>query len=224
MRMLDLFCGRFGWGQSFAERGWEVVGIDVTAPPDVPNGCALVLADILLLKYQDDVGFWIDVNGIPHKFLGHFDFVCASSSCEEFSLYGMAHFHPNPPYPSMGIKLFNHTRELCEKSGVKYIMENTNRAQDFVGNAVNHAGPFYLWGNSVPPLMPMGIKKGIKHAEGFRKDMNPEEKRLCRLKDTMLRSGSKSKMRKEHTAKAATIPAELANCVADYAERICDNR
>ena len=220
MRMLDLFCGRFGWGKAFAARGWEVVGIDLIKPSEIPKGCRFIQGDILQLECYSDAGWVMELYSGALN-IGDFDFVCASSSCEEFSLFGMAHFHPNPPYPSTGIRLFDHTRALLESSGVRYVMENTRKAQDFVGKAENHAGPFYLWGNSVPPLMPMGIKKGIKHAEGFRKSMTPEEKRMCRLKDTMLRSGSKSKVRKEHTAAAAMIPPELANCVADYAERIC---
>lgn len=32
MRMLDLFCGRFGWSRAFTSRGWEVVGIDLVEP------------------------------------------------------------------------------------------------------------------------------------------------------------------------------------------------
>jgi len=221
MRMLDLFCGRFGWGKAFAARGWEVVGIDWNSQ-EAPEGCRFIQYDVERLHWSNEIGFYLSLHGkVPSVYLGKFDFVASSSPCEEFSLFGMAHFHPNPPYPSTGIRLFNHTRNLLHTAEVNYIMENTKRAQGFVGTAANHAGPFYLWGNSVPPLMPMGIKKGIQHAAGFRNDMTPEEKRLCRLKDTMLRSGSKSKIRKEHTAKAATIPSELANCVADYAERIC---
>lgn len=220
MRMLDLFCGRFGWSKAFAARGWECVGVDLVAPPDVPEGCTFVAGNILDLRWQDDVGFFLACDGIPYRILGFFDFACASSPCEEFSLFGMSHFHPNPPYPAIGIQLFNHTRATLEESGVRYVMENVRPARDFVGAPAHHCGPFYLWGNSVPPLMPQGIKKGIKHAEGFSKEMSAEEKRLCRLQDTMLRSGSKSKARKEHTAAAATIPTELSACVVDYAEAI----
>lgn len=222
-RLLDLFAGRLGWSKAFLERGWDVVAIDLTLPTmEIPERCTFLQLDILKLGWLPTEGLVYCRDDGTILTLGFFDYICASSSCEEFSLFGMSHFHPNPPYPSTGIKLFNHTRHLCESSGVNYIMENTNRAQDFVGKAENHAGPFYLWGNSVPMLMPMGIKKGIKHAEGFRKDMTQEEKRLCRLKDSMLRSGSKSKVRKEHTAIAATIPAELSACIADYAERLLE--
>lgn len=207
MKLLDLFCGRFGWSRAFASRGWECVGVDLVEPDEIPHGCRFMARDVLSITAGEIIR-----NG--------YDFVCASSPCEEFSLFGMAHFHPTPPPPTMGLHLFNHTRSICEASGVLHVMENVRPAQKFVGTAQHHCGPFYLWGNAVPLLMPQGIKKGIQHAAGFSKDMTREEKRICRLQDTMIRSGSKSVVRRDHTAKAATIPPELANCVADYAESI----
>ena len=39
MRMLDLFCGRWGWSKAFADRGWECVGVDLVEPPEIPEGC-----------------------------------------------------------------------------------------------------------------------------------------------------------------------------------------
>lgn len=197
MRMLDLFCGRFGWGKAFAERGWEVVGVDLVEPPQVPSGCAFLPADVLRLDLQ-----W--VNGLKP------DFICASSPCEQFSVHGMKHFHPNPPYPEMGIKLFNHTRALCEASGVPYVMENVRAAQQFVGAAAAHCGSFHLWGNAVPPLLPQGINKG---ATQMRRDGRYPK-----------RGGIDERMYRDKRVRAAelaVIPPELANCVADYAERIC---
>lgn len=125
MRMLDLFCGRFGWGRAFAARGWDVVGLDLVEPPEIPEGYHFMRANIL-----DITDVWIRTTGY-----GPFDFICASSPCEQFSVHGMKHFHPNPPYPELGIRLFNHTRSLCEASGVPYVMENVRSAQQFVGNA-----------------------------------------------------------------------------------------
>jgi hypothetical protein len=155
------------------------------------------------------------------------DFICASSPCEEFSVHGMKHFHPNPKYPEIGIELFNHTRAICEESVLPYVMENVRAAQKFVGNAVHHCGPFYLWGNAVPPLIPRGIKKGFQTGGTIIQKL----KRIDRQALTAYRrendgswSASGSKKRKEWTAKMATIPPELANCVAEYAERICEQQ
>lgn len=148
------------------------------------------------------------------------DFICASSPCEQFSVHGMKHFHPNPPYPEFGIKLFNHARALCEASGVPYVMENVRAAQDFVGQATQHCGPFYLWGDSVPPLVPTGIIKGMtREALGFREYKGSPVWNRKHV-DSIIKFGSHSKERKEATARNATIPPLLASCVADYAERI----
>jgi hypothetical protein len=150
-----------------------------------------------------------------------YDFVCASSPCEEFSVHGMKHFHPNPKYPEMGLKLFNHTRLICEVAEVPYVMENVRPAQKFVGPAVAHCGPFYLWGNGVPPLLPQGIRKNMDMGSSIVvKGMSREEIKAYRRKFDLTRNSSKSKARKEATAKAATIPAALANAVADYASAL----
>lgn len=207
MRILDLFCGRFGWGRVFAERGWEVVGVDLVEPPFLPPNCQFERRDILEMTWP----------------FGEFDFICASSPCEQFSVHGMKHFHPNPPYPELGIKLFNHTRSLCEASGLPYVMENVRAAQQFVGKAVNHCGPFYLWGNAVPPLMPEGITKGTHDIKGV--PVNKSKRYFRGAGETWQRASqvwSGSKARKECTAELATIPLELAACVADYAMRMLE--
>jgi hypothetical protein len=134
------------------------------------------------------------------------DFICASSPCEQFSVHRMKMFHPHPPYPALGIELFNHTRALCEEVGVPYCMENVQTAQQFVGEARGHAGSFYLWGNAVPPLLPRGLTKGMKM-----------DRKWCQKL-----GGHRSSKRDAQTAGFATIPPELASCVADYAERILE--
>jgi hypothetical protein len=184
MRMLDLFCGRWGWSKAFAAREWECEGFDLVAAPEIPENCIFRPFDVMLLE-ADDIR------------RGRFDFACASPPCEEFSVWGMKHFHPNPKYPENGIRLFNHTRSILEASGVPYVMENVRAAQRFVGNAAHHCGPFYLWGNAVPALMPRGITKGFDHAQ----------------------TRSASERKRSHPE---IIPPELANCVAGYAERILE--
>jgi hypothetical protein len=205
VRMLDLFCGRFGWSKAFAARGWECVGVDLIEPPEIPQGCRFVKMDILEIN-SGGGGLW---NGEPWSNLFTFDFICASSPCEQFSVHGMKHFHPNPPYPELGIKLFEHTRAICEASGVPYVMENVRAAQQFVGNAKHHCGPFYLWGNAVPPLVAEGITKAKWTMQADRPGNACPE------------SWWPKSRRK---AKLATIPPELANCVCDYAERILEQK
>ena len=215
MRMLDLFCGRWGWSRAFAARGWEVMGVDLIEPPEMPHGrCMFLNLDILRIDAR-----WVKDQGL--------DFICASSPCEQFSVHGLKCFHKAPPYPELGIRLFNHARAICEASGVPYIMENVRPAQDFVGRAVNHCGSFYLWGTGVPTILPQGISKGMKLAgmSGAQsKAMTREERLIKRRSDNMLWSSSKSAKRKAATAQVATIPPLLSNAVADYAERLLEMR
>jgi hypothetical protein len=199
--------GKWGWSQAFAARGHKCVGVDLvrSEPPENCQELCLDLLDLTPAFVRD----------------GGFDFGVASTPCEEFSVWGMKHFHPNPRYPAMGIRLFNHARWLFEESGLPYVMENVRPAQQFVGRAIHRCGPFCLWGNAVPPLMPQGITKGIDVGSSkLVKGMTREEKREYRKQFPWNQAWSTSKRRQRDTAKAATIPPELSNTVADYAERL----
>lgn len=206
-RMLDLFCGRFGWSRAFAARGWECVGVDLVEPPEIPQGCRFIKADVLNMRWSGD-GRWLYFNaceGVPRP-----DFICASSPCEEFST--LRNFTPPVAYPALGIRLFNHTRELCESSGVPYVMENVSGATKYVGRGVTHCGSYFLWGTGVPPLIPQGITKGLTElAMGLREHKGKP--------GWDVRGNGKGQT---PTAEVATIPPELANCVADYAERLLE--
>jgi hypothetical protein len=209
--MLDLFAGQLGWAKAFLARGWKVTVVDLVRPAEIPEGAMFFPTNVLDWTADD---------------LRMYDFVCASSPCEQFSLFGMKHFHPNPKHPEMGIKLFEHTRTICEESGVPYIMENVRAAQQFVGQAVHHCGPFYLWGNGVPPLLHKGIIKGTRITPGntVQKALDNGDKERVReirrqqQREFSKRAGGASKA----PALSATIPPELANCVAEYAERIIE--
>src|SRR5690348_9751907 len=160
MILLDLFCGRWGWSRAFARRGWRCIGVDLTKPPEIPERCEWIEQNILRFWVESEVIHYNDAQGFTHHIWA--DAIVASPPCEEFSVHGMKHFHPHPKYPENGIRLFNHTRNLCEAAGVPYVMENVRAAQQFVGNAQHHCGPFYLWGNAVPPLVNQGIKKMMR--------------------------------------------------------------
>lgn len=194
MRLLDLFCGRWGWSRAFAARGWECYGVDLQEPSEVPNNCKFWKFDALTINPE-----WLEEGGEWH---GKFDFILASPPCEQFSVHGLKMWHINPPFPVLGVELFQHARKICETAGVPYVIENVRSAQQFVGSAKAHCGPFYLWGNAVPPLLIQGITKG-----------------------SMLWSKRYRNMKKsQRKAEVATIPPELANCVAEYAERILEQR
>jgi hypothetical protein len=216
--MLDLFCGRLGWSKAFLARGWECIGVDLVEPPELPKHCYFIKADILECSWDGAGGFRWSGN-FPYC---PFDFICASSPCEQFSVHGLKCFFKHPPYPETGIQLFNHTREICETSGVPYVMENVRAAQQFVGKAANRCGSFYLWGNGVPPIMPQGITKGMDTGGSLaaRGASRAEIREHGRKNNLRFAAPAKSKQRENITASIATIPPELANCVADYAVQL----
>ena len=223
-RMLDLFSGRWGWSKAFAARGWHCIGVDLQEPPEIPANCTFIKLDVLKIRYLSQPIRHFNVLGCdPNPFWEwcNFDFICASSPCEQFSVHGMKHFHPNPPYPELGIKLFNHTRSLCEASRVPWVMENVRPAQQFVGKAVHHCGPFYLWGTGVPLLQVQGVKKMMRGNGTAYKEfahLPLEERRRARNEHQRKYPLNK----KESASEIAQIPPELANCVADYAERLLE--
>jgi hypothetical protein len=209
-RMLDLFCGRFGWSRAFAARGWECVGVDLVEPPEIPQGCEFVRLDVMEISAWDGIVYSReDIESVDHSgSFGEFDFICASSPCEQFSVHCMKFTKKKDhPYPELGIQLFNHTRALCEASLAPYVMENVRCAEQFIGTAVGHAGSFYLWGNAVPPILPKGLIK-MGNQGGWRK-----------TDGTM---NMQAKFPRITAARSATIPPELANCVAEYAERLLE--
>lgn len=217
--MVDLFCGRGGWTKGFQAHGWHCVGIDLFSQPDYPG--EFIQADIAQLLE------------LPPA-----DFYCCSSPCENFSLFRMRMFHKNPPWPWLGISLFNGAKALLDATGKPYIMENVSGATDFVGPAVNHLGPFYLWGPGVPAIFPpecYKIKKGIdlgssavvnalkmsQSTQSHLSKADREQIKEYRRKFDSMWSSSKSPERKEATAKAAEIPVQLSSHIAQIAGTAC---
>ena len=190
--MLDCFSGRGGATKGFMAEGWQCVGVDIRRHAEYPSPY-FVERDVLTITADD---------------VRPFDFAWASSPCEGFSVHCMGHYHKNPPFPEMGIRLFEHTRNIFEQAGIDYVMENVRCAEKFVGKAVNHCGPFYLWGNAVPAVFPrhlFSIKKGINA-------WMPREMR--KRHDPYYRTGSKSKERMEIRSMMAEIPLELSGYIA----------
>ena len=207
--MADLFCGRCGWAREFAARGWKCFCFDLVEPSELPAGCEFIKCDVLQLgSMKGRIGVLAEIIGFLYSW--EIDFACASSPCEQFALWGMRHYNPDPPYPELGIRLFNHAQKVLADCGVPHVMENVRAAQQFVGQAKAHAGSFYLWGNAVPPILPQGVVKGMtRKAMGERKYKGQEGWNANQ------RSGQRIK-----AARVATIPPELAGCVADFAESL----
>jgi len=240
--VFDLFCGLFGWGSSFSESGYRVVGFDIEdqgANFGIPNpdGCELVLRDARAINGADLVKEY----GVPAC-------IVASPPCQEFSYMAMPwtkakekerKILSDAAEQKRLTELFNQCfriqREVISAAGhyVPMVIENVRGAQKWVGKARWNYGSFYLWGD-VPALMPIPSKHHVKVGNRFtNRDCGVEgTKRMnihmsyAELKDGTKGFGdfnncemsrkysSKSKARKRASDEIAKIPAVLAGWIA----------
>jgi hypothetical protein len=154
----------FGWGQGFVAEGFNVVGFDIVHEDfhgPVPDGCELVLQDVLTLdgsQFRDAT------------------VIVASPPCQAYSYRAMPWKRAKalpPPDNTLFEACFRIQREASEAAGryVPMVVENVKGAQPWVGRATWHYGSFYLWGD-VPALMPIAqrVQKfnpdGTSHGPG----------------------------------------------------------
>lgn len=209
--VLDLFSGLWGWTEGFIAQGWQSIGIDLKIPRSIPEGARFSEFDILQLTPKH-------IRSLRPNFI-----VC-SSPCEQFSVHCMKHFHKNPPYPALGLHLFQHSQMLCESSGVPYVMENVRCAERFVGKCVNHCGPFYFWGSGVPAVMPKELYKLSKGTHDIKGVPINRSKRYFRGAGERWQQASQfwsgSSKRQECTAEIAKIPFAISSYIASCALQI----
>jgi hypothetical protein len=111
-----------------------------------------------------------------------------------------------PPDNSLFEACFRIRQEACEASGrfIPLVVENVRGAQPYVGRARWRYGPYFLWGD-VPAVMPPALNVSKQPGHWF-KDSGTAS--------GSARFGSKSKERKEWSARVAKIPLPLSRHIA----------
>jgi hypothetical protein len=132
---MDLCCGLGGWAEAFGAAGWIVYGVDIHNFGRYPG--IFIRSDIRLMRGRD--------------YRGGIDLVVASPPCTEFSKYDSPGLFPNMERPS--VELVNSCFQFAADAQVPIVLENVRGLQKLIGQAVQHYGSFYLWGD-VPPLKP----------------------------------------------------------------------
>jgi hypothetical protein len=192
--VIDLFAGRMGWSKGFLANGYRAVCFDLERPTcEIPEGVDYVLQDVLTL------------DGQQFK-----DAACivASPPCQQYSLWGMRMFHPNPPVPDK--RLWMAAIRIAAEAGVPLILENVRGAQYWWGKSAWREGPYYLWFYDCPPLPALVPYIPLKR-KNVVDDIKNGDRRGLR---TNSRFSSTSAERKQLTAEAAEIPFALADYIA----------
>lgn len=157
-RMLDLFSGAGGAARGYANAGFEVVGVDTMHQPRYPyvflQDDALRVLEELVETGRYRIPRAQRTSEVGVKFFGYlhladFDAIHASPPCQGYSL--MSNCRPGlaETYP----KLIEPTRELLEKTGLPYVIENVVGAKDDMRDPITLCGTmFSLWTKEPVPL------------------------------------------------------------------------
>ncbi len=108
-RLLDLFCGAGGAAMGYHRAGFDVVGVDITAQKNYPF--RFVQEDAIRV-----LDAWLEMGGLAEEF----DAIHASPPCQD---------HMATPHRKHGTGwLLPATRELLERSGLPWVIENVPSA------------------------------------------------------------------------------------------------
>lgn len=163
MKVLDLFCGMWGWSIPFIEHGDEVVGIDIKNYAK-PKGAELILQDVRTVDGQLFKGF---------------DLIIGSPPCQEFSnaRYRSIWIHKKMPSPEKGFELINEFWRIVKEAQPKYYaMENIEALTKYYPIKPNwhfmisKGGKRCLWTNIPLPLTTQfRFKRKIRDIHGWDK-------------------------------------------------------
>lgn len=120
-RLLDLYCCAGGAGMGYARAGFDVIGVDVVRHKNNPH--PVILADALSLCPK-----WIAAN---------FDAVHASPPCQGYTTMRHAPGAKGAP------RLIGQTRELLQETGLPWVIENVEAAEDEMRNPALLCGTMF---------------------------------------------------------------------------------
>lgn len=215
LRVLDAFCGTWGFSAGFAARGDVIVGVDLDArsADDAPPGVEFIRADVRELRAGD---------------LGAFDVALFGPPCPEFS--GMRHANPRlrgvPPSSAAFENVEAAFRLARDVEARWWAVENVRGAvkwwSPLYGEPTHRLGAWYLWA-CLPPIVwpPMPAKLGARavarNGRGREGDLGKsgrERSRSPRELADALADGVHAWVERRPFAKPAVATATLPGVVA----------
>lgn len=148
LRMLDLFCGLRGASAAMADRGWEVVGLDL----------AKVVAPHIVA----------DVRRSPIRVRpGYFDLVWFSPPCDDYARKWLPWIQSEEPLDdALDLVRAGHAIALAQEPRLGWVCENTRfggrEIPTVLGAPVIHIGGWVFWGEFPLVMFPQTWKRAEK--------------------------------------------------------------
>lgn len=137
MRLLDLFCGAGGAAMGYSQAGFtEIVGVDIVPQPNYPF--EFVQGDVAQLRKWN---------------LEKYDLVHASPPCQAHVALSVNRWGKGS---ARWADLLAPTRELLERSGVPYVIENVTGARSALREPMLLTGEMFGLTSSRPRLFELG--------------------------------------------------------------------
>jgi DNA (cytosine-5)-methyltransferase 1 len=132
--LLDLFCCEGGAAMGYHRAGFDVVGVDINPQPRYPF--RFIQADALAFL---DFGSWNE--HVPDEWFAAcgvdgFAAIHASPPCQFATVYGNNKAHVRDDHPN----LIPATRELLQRAGLPYVIENVEGARHELRDPVRICG------------------------------------------------------------------------------------
>lgn len=126
-RLLDLFCGAGGAGTGYHRAGFDVVGVDIEPQQRYPFD----------FQQADALEYILELAGYAN---GLYDAIHASPPCQKYSKLFTTMEHKRNSHPDLVAPV----RELLEKTGLPYVIENVYGAPLNRGSVMLCGGMFGL--------------------------------------------------------------------------------
>lgn len=139
--VIDLFCGIGGWAEGFLSEGYDVIGFDVVRRKRKKYPGLFVQQDVLTLDGKRFAGAAV---------------IVASPPCQQFSLANWScRLDSERPYDMRCVMA---AFRIAREAGRPLVLENVRGLIRLLGWFKGSFGPFFLWGDGVPPYLPYATR------------------------------------------------------------------